>query len=128
MRTGTWLIILLIAGGLTVTGLLVFKSGEIPSSPPLPSPNGYDDFVKAGRMLSGRLYDYGGWNEEKLRRVTIETQSREQKFNVVLIDLAARAYELEKGHRPKSFADLVPSYLKAIPKEPSSATNPIFKL
>src|SRR5437764_11495944 len=28
-----------------------------PEIPPLPQPNGYDDFVKAGRLRSGRFYD-----------------------------------------------------------------------
>ena len=44
----------------------------------------------------------------------------------LLIDLAARAYELEKGHRPASLADLVPDYLKAIPQDPVTGTNMVF--
>jgi hypothetical protein len=39
------------------------------------------------------------------------------------VDLAARAYELERGTPPKSFADLVPAYLKAVPHDPLTGTN-----
>lgn len=53
-----------------------------------------------------------------------------EKFNAqqsltrrLLIDLAARAYELDKSHRPASLADLVPEYLKAIPQDPVTGTN-----
>ena len=38
----------------------------------------------------------------------------------LLIDFAVRAYQLETGKRPKSFADLVPAYLKAIPTDPET--------
>jgi hypothetical protein len=47
-------------------------------------------------------------------------QARERRL---LIDLAARAYELEKNERPKRLADLVPAYLKAIPQDPLTGTN-----
>jgi hypothetical protein len=57
-------------------------------------------------------------------------EQTEQKFKSqlrttrrVLIDLAARAHELDKGHRPASLADLVPDYLKAIPQDPVTGTN-----
>ncbi len=41
----------------------------------------------------------------------------------LILDLAARAYELDKGHRPTSASDLVPDYLKAIPQDPTTGTN-----
>jgi hypothetical protein len=57
-------------------------------------------------------------------------QQAEQRFNKqvaqtrqLLIDLAARAYELDKGHRPANLNDLVPDYLKAIPQDPLTGTN-----
>jgi len=57
-------------------------------------------------------------------------QAAERKFNKqqlmtrqLLVDLAARAYQLENGHRPASVADLVPDYLKVVPKDPVSGTN-----
>jgi hypothetical protein len=39
------------------------------------------------------------------------------------IALAAHAFELETGHRPKSAADLVPLYLRAIPQNPVTGAN-----
>jgi len=47
----------------------------------------------------------------------------EQRENRLLVDLAARAYELDKGRPPASFADLVPDYLKTIPQDPITGTN-----
>jgi hypothetical protein len=44
----------------------------------------------------------------------------------LLIDLAARAYELDKGHRPANLADLVPDYLKAVPQDPFTGTNMVY--
>jgi hypothetical protein len=43
-----------------------------------------------------------------------------------LINLAARAYELDKGKPPESLADLVPDYLKAVPQDPFTGTNMIY--
>ncbi len=36
----------------------------------------------------------------------------------VMVDFATRAYELDKGRRPASLAELVPTYLKAVPVDP----------
>ena len=56
-----------------------------------------------------------------------EMRSRERKFKSIMIDIAARAYELEKGQRPKSVAELVPDYLKAVPKDPLTGTNMVLR-
>jgi hypothetical protein len=52
-------------------------------------------------------------------------QKLEAKFHAadarrrrLLINLASRAYELEKGKRPATIAELVPDYIKAIPSDP----------
>jgi hypothetical protein len=57
-------------------------------------------------------------------------QKAEQKFaehlvktRQSIIGLAARAYELDKGHPPASVADLTPDYLKTIPQDPLTSTN-----
>ena len=42
------------------------------------------------------------------------------------IDLAARAFELEKGARPASLKDLVPAYLKSVPIDPETKTNMVY--
>jgi hypothetical protein len=46
----------------------------------------------------------------------------------LMIDLAARAYEAEKGQRPGSVGDLVPGYLKSIPQDPLTGTNMNYRL
>jgi hypothetical protein len=42
------------------------------------------------------------------------------------LDLAARAYELDKGHPPANLTDLVPDYLKAVPQDPFTGANMIY--
>jgi hypothetical protein len=44
----------------------------------------------------------------------------------LMIALAARAYELDKGHPPAGAADLVPEYLKAVPQDPVTGTNLVY--
>jgi hypothetical protein len=51
------------------------------------------------------------------------TKERQKQARQLIIDLAARCYELEKGARPKNAADLVPAYLKSIPQDPFTGTN-----
>jgi hypothetical protein len=59
-------------------------------------------------------------NEQK---ATARVQAAANSVRAVLVQLAARAYELEKGERPKSLAGLVPEYLKTIPRDPITGTN-----
>ena len=40
--------------------------------------------------------------------------------NQLLLTLAARAYELEKGNPPATASELVPDYLKELPKDPAT--------
>ena len=49
--------------------------------------------------------------------------AQELKTRQLMIALAARAYELDKGHPPTTVADLVPEYLKAVPKNPSTGKD-----
>jgi hypothetical protein len=44
----------------------------------------------------------------------------------LLIDLAARAYKLDKSKSPASISDLVPDYLKTIPQDPFTGTNIVY--
>jgi hypothetical protein len=50
----------------------------------------------------------------------------EQRLRRLMIDLAARAYELDKGHPPTNVADLVPVYLKAVPQDPVTGANMVY--
>jgi hypothetical protein len=61
--------------------------------------------------------------KKALQKAGQKFNGQEKKPRQLLVDLAARAYELEKGRRPASVADLVPDYLKAVPKDPVSGTN-----
>lgn len=45
----------------------------------------------------------------------------------LLLQLAARAYELEHGAQPKNWSDLVPAYLKTIPLDPLTGNKLIFR-
>jgi len=47
-------------------------------------------------------------------------KAQEIRTRRLLIQLATRAYELERGERPKNLNDLVPGYLKAVPRDPST--------
>lgn len=62
-------------------------------------------------------------NEQRIAARLTTQQTRER---VLLIQLASRAYELEKGDRPKTLVQLVPAYLKAIPQNPITGTNMAF--
>lgn len=55
----------------------------------------------------------------KFKEQQIETRQ-------LIIALAARAYELDKGKPPESISDLVPDYLKAIPQDPLTGTDIVY--
>jgi hypothetical protein len=59
-------------------------------------------------------------NEERAEQAFKEHQKQTRQLTV---DLAARAYELDKGQKPASLADLAPDYLKAVPQDPFTGTN-----
>jgi hypothetical protein len=52
--------------------------------------------------------------------------NQQMEMRQLTVDLAAHAYELEKGHPPASAADLVPDYLKAVPQDPVNGTNLVY--
>jgi len=53
-------------------------------------------------------------------------KKHQKQTRQLIIDLAARAYELDKGHHPANFADLVPDYLKAIPQDPLTGKDMVY--
>jgi hypothetical protein len=80
-----------------------------------------------GRTL--RLYyklAYYRTRDRNQQRAIDTINSTQKKEDQLLIDLAARAYELDKGHPPANAADLVPDYLKAIPQDPVTGTNMVY--
>jgi hypothetical protein len=61
--TGFFIVAVILVAAATVFTL----SQPAPASPPLPQPNGYDDFVKAGEMVTDNTSDYGTMSEAELR-------------------------------------------------------------
>ncbi len=50
-------------------------------------------------------------------------ENQETKTRKLIIGLATRAYELDKGHPPAKVTDLVTNYLQTIPIDPATGTN-----
>jgi uncharacterized protein YhaN len=83
------------------------------------------------RTFHGISYDYLRFRTRKstatmLNKAKQKFETREQRTRELIIDLAARAYELDKGKAPASVSDLVPDYLKAIPQDPLTETNMVY--
>ena len=83
-------------------------------------------------VFRGWRYELMRWKERK--SMTAMFAKTRQKFDAqaqrthrLMIDLAARAYELDKGHPPANLADLLPDYLKSIPQDPLTGTNIIYQ-
>jgi hypothetical protein len=53
-------------------------------------------------------------------------EKQQTKTRQLIVALAARAYEFDKGKPPTTVSDLVPDYLKAIPQDPSTGTNLVY--
>jgi hypothetical protein len=53
-------------------------------------------------------------------------EEQQRKTRQLIIELAARAYQLDKGHPPANLTDLVPDYLKTIPQDPFTGTNMVY--
>jgi hypothetical protein len=64
--------------------------------------------------------------EKAFQEIDKRIKKRQTETRRLIIDLAARAYKLDKGQRPASLADLVPDYLKAIPQDPFAGTNMVY--
>ena len=53
-------------------------------------------------------------------------EEQQSKTRRLILEFAARAYQLDKGRPPASLGDLVPDYLKAIPQDPLTGTNMVY--
>jgi hypothetical protein len=76
----------------------------------------YEIFRLMNRESSGEIF----------KKTKQKFQEQQLKTRQLLIDLAVRAYELDKGKPPASLADLVPDYLKAVPQDPFTETNMVY--
>jgi hypothetical protein len=69
--------ILLVVGANLVIVAIVLISGLSPKATPLPSPNGYDDFVKAGQMLveASKAEDYASLSKADLAALVTKNEA-----------------------------------------------------
>ena len=77
-----------------------------------------------GQLVRLVMYRSLQQTEQKFLSKFKQQQLRTRKL---IIQLAARAYEQEKNDRPRNLADLVPEYLKAIPQDPLTGTNMVYR-
>ena len=85
-----------------------------------------------GRKATGTS-DLSAWIQSALltksffrniyQKFTTKLLATERRRRLLLLNLASRAYELEHGKRPSRAEELVPSVLRAIPKDPETGTN-----
>lgn len=72
-----------------------------------------------GQRLATRFHPTLVKGQREVRTSFIEKVNRLQaERRRAIVEAAARLFELEKGRRPTSYADLVPAYLKAAPLDP----------
>ena len=67
------------------------------------------------------------FNRAALKRAEQKFQTQQKRRSDLLLSVATRAYELERRQRPKAVSDLVPDFLKVIPKDSLIATNGLVK-
>jgi len=66
--------------------------------------------------------------EQSLQRAKQKFHAQQLKTRQLMIELAARAYALDKGRPPASLADLLPDYLKAVPQDPLTGKDMSYPL
>ena len=81
---------------------------------------------------SGLKYQFAWVVEFRTMRQTEKGFIQRAKAQILRVrrleaDFAARAYELEHGTRPPSLAALVPTYLKALPQDPTTRSNLVYR-
>src|SRR5580658_10342194 len=65
-KTRKMLLGVLFSGVIMLVALYVFV-GMSPPFPPLPNPNGHDDFLRPGKMVTGKVDDFTDLDREALR-------------------------------------------------------------
>ena len=101
----------------------------------------FEDVMKSQKEWSRRSYSFYqrisgsfmrlfnvGSIKQAMQKAEQKFQSQSQKRKALLIGIAARAYELEKNRQPENISNLVPDYLKEIPKDPITGTNMVLRL
>ena len=72
-------------------------------------------------MIQSRSLHPGKEWEDLAPNAAKEYASRVREERIVMLRLAARAFALERGAKPRRASDLVPDYLPSQPTEPASA-------
>ena len=65
--------------------------------------------------------------QESKSKFLAKYQKNQLARRQMMIDFAARAYQLDKGKPPAAISDLVPDYLKALPKDPVTGSNLVLR-
>lgn len=71
-------------------------------------------------MIQERSLQPGEWLQPVVRTLTNEYYPRCREVRSVLLRLAARAFELERGRKPQLASELIPDFLRAEPVDPST--------
>jgi hypothetical protein len=87
----------------------------------------YGQTLKQEREWTRRVYGVRGqiaylFSFKSMRQMnkkwTLKVQTQRKRTRSLILQLARRAYELDKGEQPKSLQALVPEYLPSIPLDP----------
>ena len=110
-----WLLVLLSIPAvaiLAVAGLLIFDAAQpLPPIQPLPNPNGYGDFVKAGEMVSDNTGDFNEMKSEELRELVAKNSGALQAARTSLQEDCAVPLQFSPNWVSRHFSEL-PSYKK----------------
>jgi hypothetical protein len=63
---------------------------------------------------------------ESRNKAEMKFHDEQKKTRTLAVQFSARAYELDKGKPPTSITDLVPTYLKAVPQDPTTGKNMVY--
>lgn len=95
------------------------------------------DYEKQEKILYHQKFpgtkDTLNWYYLQLRSIKLDPKSQsgaaktfaeqQSKIRETMVGIALRAYEADKGVRPKEIEDLVPAYLKSVPVDAAKGTN-----
>lgn len=127
---GTWLRSLLPDADVAACREIVQVLSELDAKADSPAKMWQRDVVFKGRtnvwqiVVPDGIYhsvrpDFKKQKEEFMKFTITAAQVRKKS----LVDYASRLHELEMGKRPGGFRDLVPKYLKAVPKDPETGKD-----
>ena len=88
-------------------GFLIFMEEPMPSLPALPNPNGYDDLVKAGKMIKGDVWDYDTAGLEKLRGIVSTNAGTLALVRIALTNPCAVPLQFTKAFQTNRVEDLI---------------------